>query len=498
MHKVGSAVASVGVSLVASSVFAITGRESPVLNIENERDRQVVEVSRTTATVYEPRFFMSSSSRRIGTKQVGRQQNRSIGASVLMPDVFGSDLSSNPATWQPLNPDGLTSLMLDIKHAQDDGWTVTGVTRESTSSDEFRPDGTNAGLGRPNSQNEKFAEQYGNFAGDLFEDVAAKAGVDLSKANVAATSHEAVLDAGELAIFDSEARRLGFANASEFVRTYKANPEAMNTEAQQLMDTFITFQRQTDFAVQLSRTVPEEEGVYLTTETYRCLTAYRTDIETEMLPPVTDHIPVYPVLVPFPVRRRKRCSDKTPGAEVETSIPRTSPSWAKDVHQMRSERMNADQAGVEVELEATPKKVHIAIERSVGERTGPAQQSDWAERAARRDRIGKWVLGIAAGTIVAILSTARFEAVHCPETKDGGPEESSGSALYFNIPFTDIESERSLLFAPDCGEADSADENGNQGNSEPTCDIRRHVYQDGVLIRSEETHYPGAITIIEK
>lgn len=512
VHKGGTAVASVGATIVASGLHLIAGAESPVANVHlgfDTTETRVVE--RKVETVHHDALPLWSTSEPKGTRTVQVIDGRELHFRALMPDVPSHDLTATPAAQKITNHDDLKKFILDIKGNQAEGWTVTKVRRIGESSDESSiAPGGGIGTAEP-ATNGRLAEQYGEFGDKVFAEETAAAGVVIPSDIMEKTSREFVLDEIAQRNFLNKAIKAGFADYDELIAAYKANPNALNEKARGVAEDFLAFHRGPSFTVSMSRTSTYEVPVQEITEATRCLTETRTDITTQ---DVTSHhggnVPIFPVPVPIVKIRRKEdffsasVTESKGGASSPEAAPTTTEATPENGHQ--SPALYLDTSG----LEMPEWVVYVPRPKPPKE---PKPALTWYETQMRADRIARRVLYGLGGLIGLGLLTVRLDAGYCPDP-NSYKEQSAWEAikhgnvlpdsLHANIglPFSDtVRTGDAGILSAYCPPA----QNGGRHTinvplppAEPTCDTSHKTYVNGELVEQKETNYPGAIKITRR
>lgn len=493
--KLSTAVGAVGGTLLASSVALVGGVKSPVANFDVAPDleqRQVVSKEIiTTKHDALPQWVRSEKVAGATAAVPGNTEYNTVSVAATMPDVANFDLSRTPASQVVKNEDEVRNFAFSLKDLQTEGWNIVAVERNGLASDETRLDGE-AGLGTPDEANVKLAGQYGEFVDDVLNKSLQDASVSLENVPVTKYDREVVMDEVALNDFKSRVRSLGYDSPGDFMKAYKANPEAAGYDAQALMSSLET-ERGANIMVTLARdSGGESVPVYRTFEATRCVEETVVNATTAVIKQERHaNLPLVPFILPA-LRARRRQEF----IEGQTATSETKPEAAVEVP---AEPV----ASVVAPLPEWATRVSGRVPKKPKTPTDPLESVLPAALRRPEHRGRRLARRIAAGAVaLAGVLSIRFDAGYCPDPQNYPQQHydiSKGpfpDSLYVGvgIPFTDIQTDKMAIVMSYCDNAPKAE---SSPPAEPTCDTKYVEYVDGKLRRQIETNHPGALTVTE-
>jgi hypothetical protein len=120
------------------------------------------------------------------------------------------------------------------------------------------------------------------------------------------------------------------------------------------------------------------------------------------------------------------------------------------------------------------------------------------DRMQRRRRFG---LGLAGGILALAASTIRLDAGYCPDPQNYAHQSFRWNDFpdsihaKFHLWFTNIDSPEYEILPAICDTRVAVPRIGNPKNPEPSCDVRTIHVENGQVVSTIQTHYPGATTV---
>lgn len=476
-HPVSTVAATAGLSVVATSVVAAAGWNSPekidLTWHSTHTDRH------TTASVATDIETITSIRREGGSNDPSTYSYLPSGAG-LMPDVPSFNLGNTPEAQKIINPRKWNAFQDDVVDAINNGWQLARIDVNGSSSDETRLD-TDAGIGTDDPQNVSLAKAYREFVSDSLVSGLKERGITVGEDTLHFSSEEYVLSDSQVQRFESLRLSEGAATNLELIERLKMSPESLNPETVIELAELLDNHRGGEVLVTLRSADGLEETKVFKTTTERCVQTLTID-EQAFQTENRHNIPI--TLLPFLIARRRRSAQPEQSvSEATESSEDSATATANDTDTPPTpDNPTPDNPGDDRPVE-TPKK-----------------RLTWSEQEAMRRAQDRKILRRAAIAVLTGLAMIKGDVGYCPNPDDfinqgfKLNDMPDTLALSLRVPFTDIETDKLVIpIDPTCMGSGQAEQRPKP--SDPTCDTRRVVIVDGQETERSETNYPGATRI---